>query len=55
LEGLVQAKLELEWSTEQIAAWLRQTLPRRRAWHVCHETIYQAIYHGGNRCLTDMT
>jgi transposase, IS30 family len=52
LQGLVQAKLELEWSPEQIAAWLRQTYPHRRAWHVCHETIYQAIYHGGNRGLT---
>lgn len=49
LQSLVQAKLELEWSPEQIAAWLRQTYPDRRAWHICHETIYQAIYHGGNR------
>jgi IS30 family transposase len=52
LQDLVQAKLELEWSPEQIAAWLRLTYPDRRAWHVCHETIYQAIYHGGNRGLT---
>jgi IS30 family transposase len=52
LQGMVQAKLELEWSPEQIAAWLRQTYPHRRAWHVCHETIYQAIYHGRNRGLT---
>jgi transposase, IS30 family len=29
-----------------------QTYPDRRAWHICHETIYQAIYHGGNRGLT---
>jgi IS30 family transposase len=27
LQGLVQAKLELEWSPEQIAAWLRRTYP----------------------------
>jgi hypothetical protein len=33
-------------------AWLRQTYPERRAWHICHETIYQAIYHGGNPGLT---
>jgi IS30 family transposase len=52
LQSLVQAKLELEWNPEQIAAWLRQTYPNRRAWHVCHETIYQAIYHGGDRGLT---
>ena len=43
-----RAKLELEWSPEQIAAWLRQEYPERRLWHVCHETIYQAVYHGGN-------
>src|SRR5215211_4201681 len=52
LQSLVQAKLELEWNPEQIAAWLRQTYPNRRAWHVCHETIYQAVYHGGDRGLT---
>ena len=44
--GLVQAKLLLEWSPEQIAGWLRFTFPERRAWHVCHETIYQALYTG---------
>ena len=43
----VQAKLELEWSPEQIAAWLRAEFPDRRTWHVCHETIYQALYLGG--------
>jgi IS30 family transposase len=47
LRSLVQAKLELEWSPEQIAAWLRRTYPEQPRWHVCHETIYQAIYHGG--------
>jgi IS30 family transposase len=47
LRQVVQARLELEWSPEQIAAWLRPTYPDRASWHVCHETIYQAIYHGG--------
>jgi IS30 family transposase len=47
LRTLVQAKLELEWSPEQIAAWLRLEFPDQRRWHVCHETIYQALYHGG--------
>ena len=46
LRDLVQAKLELEWSPEQISAWLRSTHPGRRSWHVCHETIYQALYNG---------
>jgi transposase, IS30 family len=47
LRTLVQAKLELEWSPEQIAAWLRQAHPDRPDWHICHETIYQALYLGG--------
>lgn len=44
LRQAVQAKLDEEWSPEQIAAWLRRTYPDRRAWHLCHETIYQSIY-----------
>jgi len=52
LRDVVQAKLELEWSPEQIAAWLPQIYPERRAWHVCHETIYQAVYYGGTLGLT---
>ncbi|BCJ64841.1 IS30 family transposase [Polymorphospora rubra] len=47
LRAHVEAKLELEWSPEQIAAWLRVTFPDRPDWHVCHETIYQALYLGG--------
>ena len=47
LRAEVQAKLELEWSPEQIASHLRRAYPDRPAWHVCHETIYQALYHGG--------
>ncbi|WP_410627883.1 IS30 family transposase [Amycolatopsis sp. cmx-8-4] len=43
----VQAKLELEWSPEQIANHLRTAFPDRPTWHVCHKTTYQAIYHGG--------
>lgn len=34
LRALVEAKLELEWSPEQIAAWLRITFPGRPDWHV---------------------
>jgi IS30 family transposase len=47
LRQVVQAKLELEWSPEQIAAHLRSEYPDRPDWHLCHETIYQALYHGG--------
>jgi len=42
----VQAKLDLEWSPEQIAAHLRAAFPDKAGWHVCHETIYQALYKG---------
>jgi IS30 family transposase len=47
LRAEVQTRLELEWSPEQIAAHLRTAFPNRPSWHVCHETIYQALYHGG--------
>jgi transposase len=56
LRAVVQGKLELEWSPEQIAAHLREAFPDRPLWHVCHETIYQALYRGArgglNRKLT---
>ena len=46
LRAEVQAKLELDLSPEQIASHLRITFPDRPPWHVCHETIYQALYQG---------
>lgn len=46
LRAVVQDKLELEWSPEQIAAHLREAFPERPDWHLCHETIYQALYRG---------
>ncbi|MFG2004764.1 transposase [Spirillospora sp. NPDC048911] len=47
LRSLVQAKLELDWSPQQISAWLKIAYPERPGWHVCHETIYQAVYYSG--------
>jgi IS30 family transposase len=47
LAQVVQDRLEQDWSPEQIAAQLRRAYPGRPSWHVCHETIYQALYHGG--------
>lgn len=47
LRDVVQGKLELDWSPEQIAQHLRRAFPDRSDWHICHETIYQALYHGG--------
>ncbi len=47
LRQIVQSALEIQWSPEQIAVHLRSAYPGRPDWHVCHETIYQALYHGG--------
>ena len=39
--------LGMKWSPEQIAAMLRERFPGRPEMHVCHETIYQALYVQG--------
>ncbi|RAX47327.1 IS30 family transposase [Arthrobacter sp. AQ5-05] len=44
LRKYVGAKLLLGWSPEQISNRLRKLLPDRLEFHVCHETIYQALY-----------
>ncbi|MFF2469520.1 IS30 family transposase [Streptomyces mirabilis] len=46
LRAEVQAKLVLEWSPEQIAAHLRARWPDRSERHLCHESIYRALYQG---------
>jgi IS30 family transposase len=43
---IVQDMLKQEGSPAQIAAHLRETYPDRPEWHLCHETIYHALYHG---------
>ena len=48
-EGLgaaIAGKLDKRWSPAQISRWLRRRWPKRRSWHLCHETIYEAIYRG---------
>ncbi|MEV5712203.1 IS30 family transposase [Actinoallomurus sp. NPDC052274] len=47
LRGVVQDWLVMNWSPEQIAAMLRERFPDRPEMHVCHETIYQALYVQG--------
>ena len=40
----VTAKLQLDWSPEQIAGWLRREYPGDARMHICHETIYRTLY-----------
>jgi IS30 family transposase len=44
LRQLVAARLEENWSPEQIAGWLKQTYPDDEAHQVSHETIYRSLF-----------
>jgi len=44
LRQAVAAKLERNWSPEQIAGWLKRTYPGTEARQVSHETIYRSLY-----------
>ena len=44
LRQAVAAKLEMDWSPEQIAGWLKRTHPENEACQVSHETIYRSLY-----------
>lgn len=44
LHRLISEKLHLDWSPEQVSAWLKQNYPDEHRLQVCHETIYQALY-----------
>jgi IS30 family transposase len=44
LRQLVVAKLQLEWSPQQIAGWLKRSHPHDEALQVSHETIYRSLY-----------
>jgi transposase, IS30 family len=46
LREVVAGKLAKHWSPAQISRWLRRRYRRRPAWHVCTETIYEAVYRG---------
>ncbi|MGW6909686.1 IS30 family transposase [Streptomyces sp. NPDC054940] len=46
LKAEVHSKLDSEWSPEQIAAHLRARWPDQPERHLCHETIYRALYQG---------
>lgn len=47
LRGLVEAKLELRWSPQQISAWLSMIYPDNKEMHVSHETIYMSLFVQG--------
>src|SRR3954447_2901259 len=44
LRQLVAARLEENWSPEQIAGWLKHTYPGNEADQVSHETIYRSLF-----------
>jgi IS30 family transposase len=44
LRDRVTEKLELEWSPEQIAGWLKRTYPGNESYYVSHETIYRSLF-----------
>jgi IS30 family transposase len=44
LARLVAGRLKLQWSPEEIAAWLRRTYPHDENRQVSHETIYKTLF-----------
>lgn len=44
LARIVTNKLQLEWSPEQIAGWLKRTYPDDEHYQVSHETIYRSLF-----------
>jgi IS30 family transposase len=44
LRAVVEAKLELRWSPEQISGWLVREFPHDPEMRVSHETIYQSLF-----------
>lgn len=46
LRAAIASKLKKHWSPAQISRWLRRRWPKRHSWHLCHETIYEAVFRG---------
>lgn len=44
LSRIVAAKLQLNWSPEQIAGWLKKAYPEEECNQVSHETIYRSLF-----------
>jgi len=51
LRRVVEAKLALKWSPQQISAWLPGAFPNDGQMRVCHETIYMSIFVQGRGAL----
>ena len=51
LQHLVKAKLELNWSPQQISRWLAFEYPNDPELRVSHETIYMSLYVQGRGAL----
>lgn len=41
---IVETKLRLKWSPQQIAGWLKRAYPDDESYHVSHETIYRSLF-----------
>jgi IS30 family transposase len=44
LQALVAGKLQLDWSPQQISAWLKMQFPDDESMRVSHETIYRTLF-----------
>jgi IS30 family transposase len=44
LARIVAAKLQMQWSPEQIAGWLQRSYPGDGNYQVSHETIYRSLF-----------
>jgi IS30 family transposase len=44
LAEIVANKLQIQWSPEQIAGWLKHTFPGNEDFQVSHETIYRSLF-----------
>ena len=44
LANVVASKLQLQWSPEQIAGWLKRVCPGNEDYQVSHETIYRGLF-----------
>ena len=51
LRAIVEAKLELRWSPQQISAWLSMTYPDDKELHVSHGRIYMSLFVQGRGAL----